>query len=173
MAAEAILAPRPGLERRNDGITARQRHRQGAEIGFRREACVLGPDVSKAVEVVGVQGEAIIGDERANNDERLGASSLRAFFTVTLPNIRAGLIGAGTFAFIISFADVNLSVFLSSIQVQTLPIELMAYVANEADPIGAAVSAWIVLVGVMALFVIDRMVGLRSLSGGGGEAELR
>ncbi len=110
-------------------------------------------------------------EERAARS--LGASSLRAFFAVTLPNIRAGLIGAGTFAFIVSFADVNLSVFLSSIRVQTLPITLMAYVETEPDPIGAAVSAWIVLIGITALFVIDRVVGLRSLSGRGGEAEVR
>ncbi len=110
-------------------------------------------------------------EERAARS--LGASGLRAFFAVTLPNIRASLIGAGTFAFIVSFGDVNLSVFLASIRFSTLPVTLMAYVATEPDPMGAAVAAWIVMIGIVALFVIDRVVGLRTLSGRGGEADVR
>jgi putative spermidine/putrescine transport system permease protein len=106
-------------------------------------------------------GHADIQERAARS---LGASALRAFMEVTLPNIRASLIGAGTFAFIVSLGDVNLSAFLSSSLFRTLPIALMAYVETEPDPMGSAVSAWIVLFGVTALLIIDRMTGLRSLS---------
>jgi putative spermidine/putrescine transport system permease protein len=75
----------------------------------------------------------------------LGAGPWRTFRTVTLPSILPGIVGGGVFAFVTSFDEVVLAVFLSGPSVKTLPVRIWEEVRVEYTPI-VAVAATIMIV---------------------------
>ena len=70
----------------------------------------------------------------------LGASPLRAFFTVTLPLLRPGIFSAALLSFVTSFNNVPLSLLLQSRDFRTLPVTMLDYVQQSYDPMVAATS---------------------------------
>ncbi|MFI2666875.1 ABC transporter permease [Micromonospora carbonacea] len=86
--------------------------------------------------------------ERAARD--LGASAWRAFYTVTLPLMRSGMFAGALFAFIVSFNNVELSLFLTSRDANTLPIRLLQYMEYQYSPTLACVAVTSV-VGICAI----------------------
>lgn len=90
----------------------------------------------------------------------MGAPPIKAFVQVTLPNISAGLMGAFTFAAIISFDDVGLALFIAPSRAQTLPVAIFTYLDQNYEPLIMAVSSFMILVSTVAVLVLDRAVGL-------------
>ncbi len=91
----------------------------------------------------------------------LGASRVRVMWEVTIPLTAPGILSALIFAFIISFGDVYIALFLSGPGMTTLPIEIFSYMQWESTPVIAAITTiQIVLIVVLGL-VIERLVGLR------------
>jgi putative spermidine/putrescine transport system permease protein len=84
----------------------------------------------------------------------LGAGPWHVFRTVTLPAILPGMLGGGIFAFVTSFDEVVLAVFLAGPSVKTLPVRIWEEVRVEYTPV-VAVAATIMLV----LAVIGSAVG--------------
>lgn len=82
----------------------------------------------------------------------LGANPLRTFFKVTLPSIRTGLIVSALFAFIISFDQVDVSIFLTRPRVNPLPIEMFIYAENYQDPTLSAISTLMIAFTVVLVF---------------------
>lgn len=80
-----------------------------------------------------------------------GASPLTVFRTVTLPAIAPGLAAATFFAFLHSFDELVLSLFLSSAQLKTLPLMLWADINYQLNPVLAVVSSLEVLLVVIGL----------------------
>ncbi|RWP11625.1 MAG: ABC transporter permease subunit [Mesorhizobium sp.] len=82
-----------------------------------------------------------------------GASPVTVFATVTLPAIAPGLAAASFFAFLHSFDELVLSLFLSSAHLKTLPLMLWADINYQLNPVLAVVSTLEVLlvVGGIAL----------------------
>jgi putative spermidine/putrescine transport system permease protein len=82
-----------------------------------------------------------------------GASPVTVFRTVTLPAIALGLAAATFFAFLHSFDELVLSLFLSSAHLRTLPLMLWADINYQLNPVLAVVSTLEVLlvVGGIAL----------------------
>ena len=68
----------------------------------------------------------------------LGASPLRAFIEIVLPQIMPGVIAGGLFALIVSFDDVGISIFLIGASYTTLPVELFAFATYDLTPMVAA-----------------------------------
>lgn len=94
-----------------------------------------------------------------------GASAWRAFRTVTLPLISHGVIAGGLFAAIVSLDDVNVTLFLSQVQLQPFSFRLLGYVEQNANPLGAAAASVLVLIALLLLFACDRIVGINWLFG--------
>jgi len=94
----------------------------------------------------------------------LGCPRFKAFFTVVLPNIRAGIIAGFILAFITSLNDVSVSIFLTGPGVSTLPIQLLAYMEQFFDPTIAAVSVFMMAVTVAVMAVVERTLGLTFLT---------
>jgi putative spermidine/putrescine transport system permease protein len=69
------------------------------------------------------------------------------------------------FAFMISFDDVPVSLFLYGTDTTPLPIELMNYMSDSIDPYITAMSSITVLFSVVLMFVVERTVGLRRVIG--------
>ena len=90
----------------------------------------------------------------------LGASPIRTFFLVTLPQLRAGMIAAALFSFIISFENLEISLFLVGPGASTFPIALMQYLEFNMDPTVAAASTLQVVLIATLLVITDRYVKL-------------
>ncbi|MBS9721384.1 ABC transporter permease subunit [Tianweitania sp. BSSL-BM11] len=90
-----------------------------------------------------------------------GASPITVFRTVTLPAIAPGLAAAAFFAFLHSFDELVLSLFLSSANLQTLPLRLWADVNYQLNPVLAVVSTLEVLL-VVGGIILARPVLARS-----------
>ena len=87
-------------------------------------------------------------EEAAQN---LGASPLATFLLVTLPAIRPGAIAAATLAFIVSFDEIDLAIFLADPRAPTLPVTIYSAIQLGIDPVVAAVSALLVLLAAIGM----------------------
>ncbi len=88
----------------------------------------------------------------------LGARPLRVLWRVTLPAMRSGIVAGGLFAFIASFENLEMTLFLTAPGMTTLPIAILQYLQYHIDPLVAAVAvAQVVIVGA-ALLLLDRQV---------------
>jgi len=99
-----------------------------------------------------------VAQEEAAQD--LGATSLKAFFLITLPQIKPGVIAGALFAFIISWIDVEVAIFNSTPELITIPVKMFTYIQFNVDPIIAAVSAITIYVAIAAVLLIDVTVGV-------------
>lgn len=93
----------------------------------------------------------------------LGAGPLFTFFHVTLPLIRRGVIASGLVAFLTSFDDVPVSLFLADARTPVLPIRLWAILEGSLDVRVAAVSGLVVIATALGLLVADRVVGVGAI----------
>lgn len=87
----------------------------------------------------------------------LGAARPVAFFTVTLPLLRPGLIAAGIMSFIVSFDNVPVSIFLLGVRQETIPVRIFNQIEYGSDPSVAAVSTILIAFTAMALFIAERV----------------
>lgn len=81
----------------------------------------------------------------------LGASPLVTFYRVTYPGIRPAVITAALFAFLTSFDELILSMFLTGPTAVTLPKQMWDAVRLDIDPTIAAASTLIIGVAVLIL----------------------
>jgi len=96
----------------------------------------------------------------------LGASDWTVFRRVTLPLILPGLISGWALAFIQSFDEVTMTVFLAAPGVETLPVRMFLYIQDNIDPLVTSVSASVIAITMLALILLDRLFGLeRVLTG--------
>ena len=70
----------------------------------------------------------------------LGAGPATTFLRVTLPMIRPGIVAAALFSFIVSFGNLEMTLFLIGPGRTTLPIAILQYLEWRIDPTIAAVS---------------------------------
>lgn len=99
----------------------------------------------------------------------LGATSWTTFRRVTLPLILPGVASGWVLAFINSFDEVTMTVFIASPETTTLPVRLFLYIQDNIDPLVAAVSAALIFMTVGAMLVLDRLYGLERLLVGRGQ----
>ncbi|WP_245445998.1 ABC transporter permease [Metarhizobium album] len=90
-----------------------------------------------------------LNQERAARS--LGASPARAFFTVTMPQIRVSIFSGMLFAFITSFDEVIVSIFVSSGANSTLTKRMFANIRDQVDPTVAAISSILVVASIVIL----------------------
>jgi putative spermidine/putrescine transport system permease protein len=92
--------------------------------------------------------------------QSLGAGGWRTFRRVTLPLIAPGL-GAGAFlAFMASFDNVPVSLFLADERSEMLPIHLWQQIETNLDVRTAAVSGLIVMFTLILMLLAERLAGL-------------
>ena len=95
----------------------------------------------------------------------LGAGPWTAFRRITMPLIRPGMLAGLVFAFIVSFDDISVALFLSSVSSMTLPVRVFTYIEQMYDPFITAVSSVLILIVVVLAVIIERTVGLGKLFG--------
>lgn len=105
---------------------------------------------------------ALVGFDRSAEQAALslGASQMTVFKRITLPMILPGVTGGWLLAFINSFDEVTMSIFVTAPSTVTLPVRMYMYATESIDPLMAAVSALMVAVTAVAMIVLDRVYGL-------------
>lgn len=84
----------------------------------------------------------------------LGAGYFRTLWHVTLPAIMPAVISGAAFAFLLSFDEVVLSIFLGGPTTTTLPKRMWESVRYEIDPTLTAISTLLVVVPILILCVV-------------------
>jgi putative spermidine/putrescine transport system permease protein len=95
----------------------------------------------------------------------LGANRWRAFWHITLPLVRPGLIAGMIFAFLQSFGDVPISLFLTDARNNTLPLTIMSFLEYSVDPTVAAMSSLVTIASLLLALGLERLAGLRRALG--------
>ena len=93
----------------------------------------------------------------------LGAGPWRTLRRVTLPVIAPGIFTGALYAFIVSFVDVPVAVFLASSNAMTYPVELFQAMEQDFDPSSLASASLAAGFAVILVAVAQRLVGLESL----------
>jgi len=91
-----------------------------------------------------------------------GASPARVLLEVTLPLIRPGVIAGGIFAFIVSFDQFPISLFLVVPRGETLPVVLFNYIRFDLDGAIAAASMVSIVLALAVVVLLERIIGLRA-----------
>lgn len=94
----------------------------------------------------------------------LGCGKFKSFFKVVLPNIASGISAAFLLAFINSFNNIPISMFLSGPGVTTFPMSLMNYIEYYYDPTVSAVSVLLMLATIIIMFIVEKTLGIAALS---------
>jgi putative spermidine/putrescine transport system permease protein len=123
---------------------------------------VLGHVVVVTPYVLRLVLAAMVGFDRSAEQAALslGASPATVFRRITLPMILPGVTGGWLLAFINSFDEVTLSIFITSPATVTLPVRMYMYATESIDPLMAAVSALMVALTAAAMVLLDRIYGL-------------
>lgn len=98
--------------------------------------------------------------------QSLGASGWTVFRRIELPLIVPGVAGGWLIAFINSFDELTMSIFVASAGTQTLPVKMYNHIAHTIDPLLASVSTVMIVLTLVLMIALDRYYGLdRILSG--------
>ncbi|MGH7174690.1 MAG: ABC transporter permease [Gemmataceae bacterium] len=89
----------------------------------------------------------------------VGASLWRTTVIVVLPNIKFGIAGAAVLAFMLSWQEVTVTLFVTSVNAITLPVRIWMGLRDNVDPAAAAIS--VVLVVITACTLLIRMLVIR------------
>ncbi|MGO4837334.1 ABC transporter permease, partial [Rhizobiaceae sp. 2RAB30] len=91
-------------------------------------------------------------DRRVVNAARsLGASPTTAFWRVTLPILAPGIAAGAVFAFLTSFDEVVVALFISGAGATTLPVQMWSGIRFEISPIVSAASCLLLVVSCLLL----------------------
>lgn len=84
----------------------------------------------------------------------MGASRLRIFMEVVLPQIRPSVLVGALFAFLISFDEVIIAYFITGPESMTLPVKMYSAIRWEVSPVLAAVSTLLTLLSLVVCLAI-------------------
>ncbi|MCA0450817.1 MAG: ABC transporter permease subunit [Proteobacteria bacterium] len=105
--------------------------------------------------VIVIQGALRKVDIAPENAARsLGAHPAIAFYKITLPMIRPAILSAGLFAFLASFDDVIMALFLTTTTLMTLPRRMWAGIVYEVDPTLTVASIVLITLTIVLLTII-------------------
>ncbi|WP_119303976.1 ABC transporter permease [Dongia deserti] len=98
------------------------------------------------------------------NQERvarsLGANRFAAFWQVTVPQIRFSIVSGALFAFITSFDEVVVALFISGGETTTLTRRMFTALRDQVDPTIAAISTCLIVLSVL-LLTLAQLLGRR------------
>jgi len=86
--------------------------------------------------------------------QSLGAGPGRTFARITLPIILPGVLTGALFAFLTSWDEVVVSIFLTTAKFRTLPVEMWEQVRQVVDPTVASVATTVLAVTTTVLLLV-------------------
>ena len=108
---------------------------------------------------------SVTGMDRAAESaaRSLGASKWTTFRRITIPLILPGITGGWVLAFITSFDELTMTIFIASPSSTTLPVRMYQHITETIDPLIASVSAVIIFLTMILMMLLDRIFGLDKL----------
>ena len=94
------------------------------------------------------------------SSESLGASAFFTFRRTTLPLIAPGICAGAFLAFVLSFDNVPVSIFLSSARTDMLPVRMWGMMETSLDVRVAAISGTLIVVTIASTLLMERLVGI-------------
>jgi putative spermidine/putrescine transport system permease protein len=91
----------------------------------------------------------------------LGAGLWRTFRRVTLPQIAPGIVAGMLFAFMVSFDNYPVSMWLADAQNVPIPMLIYRQMASVFTPFVPAMSTLMMLIALGVVLAMERLVGLR------------
>jgi putative spermidine/putrescine transport system permease protein len=85
----------------------------------------------------------------------MGASPLRAFFDIVMPLIRPGVISGALFAFVTSFDEVVLVLFLAGPEQRTIPRQMFSGLREQINPTILAVATLLIVLSIALLATLE------------------
>ncbi|BDA83653.1 polyamine ABC transporter permease [Aureimonas sp. SA4125] len=107
--------------------------------------------------VTSIAGLPIMVEEAAAS---LGASPFTVFRRVTLRMMTPGIVATCALAFLVSFDEAVISLFVTGPRITTLPVAMYQHVESNADPLVASISVLLIVLTLVVVLVVDRSVGL-------------
>jgi putative spermidine/putrescine transport system permease protein len=98
----------------------------------------------------------------------LGASRTATFAQVTLPMLKPGIFAGALYAFMISFSEVPISVFLSGSKLVTFPVEVFNSMLFDFEPTILAISSIVTVLSLTLVWLVQWAVGLDKFVNVGG-----
>jgi len=100
----------------------------------------------------------------------MGANPTTVFFKIIMPLILPGVISGALFAFVTSFDEVVVVLFVASVEQQTIPRQMWAGIRESISPTILAVATILICISIVLLAVVEllrrRSERLRGLSAG-------
>jgi ABC-type spermidine/putrescine transport system permease subunit II len=104
-------------------------------------------------------------DERLEEaGQSLGAGRWRTFRRITLPVIMPGVFAGAVYAFMVSFGDVPISLFLAGPDTVTFPVAIFHSMELDFDATVLASSTLVMLFGMVLLLAVQRLIGLDTMT---------
>ncbi len=128
---------------------------------------MLGHVIVTTPFVIGTVSAALYGFDRSLEEaaRSLGAGPWKAFFTVTVPSIKAGITAGALFAFIVSFGQFDLSLFLSTPNQTPLPYAMYVSLRYQFEPTAAAAGTFAIALVIVSMIVTSRITNLSRFGG--------
>ena len=87
--------------------------------------------------------------------QSLGARPIRTFFKVIMPLILPGVISGALFAFITSFDEVVIVMFMASLDQLTIPKQMWAGIRQEISPVILCMATCLVVLSIFLLTTVE------------------
>jgi len=128
---------------------------------------VIGHVVVTVPYVIGTVSAALYNFDVSLEDaaRSLGAGPVRAFRAITLPVISPGIMAGSIFAFIVSFGQFDISLFLSTPNVTPLPIAMYNSLRYRFEPTAAAAGVFAIVLVVLSMLLTNRLTNLARFAG--------
>lgn len=127
---------------------------------------IIGHVLVTSPYVIGTVSAALTGFDISLEEaaRSLGASPWQTFRKVTLPVITPGIIAGATFAFIVSFGQFDVSLFLAPPDATPLPMALYVSLRYTFEPTAAAAGIFAIFLVVVSMLFAARMANLKRLA---------
>jgi putative spermidine/putrescine transport system permease protein len=85
--------------------------------------------------------------------EGLGASKFYTFTRIVIPMATPGIMSAAFFSFLTSFDELIISLFLSGLESETMPVRIWNSLLMNIEPVIASISSFLIVITVSLLLL--------------------
>jgi putative spermidine/putrescine transport system permease protein len=128
---------------------------------------VIGHVLVTVPYVIGTVSAALYNFDLSLEDaaRSLGAGPVRAFRAITMPIISPGIMAGSIFAFIVSFGQFDISLFLSTPNLTPLPIAMYNSLRYKFEPTAAAAGVFAIALVVLSMLLTSRLTNIARFAG--------
>lgn len=95
----------------------------------------------------------------------LGATPWQTFWRVTSPILLPGVVSGAVFAFVMSFDDVPVALFMGGGDVMTFPVKIYTSIEFSFDADLMAISTLVIGASLVVMLILDRLIGVDKFFG--------